>query len=63
MSQPKHSVAGLLEGSSAILTAVGGAIRGMPGRLAVSIVVDPLHLDNSLPVGFVDNVAVKGVYG
>ena len=33
MSRPKHSVAGLLEGPAVILTAVGGAIRGMPGRL------------------------------
>ena len=33
MSRPKHSVAGLLEGPAAILTAVGAAIRGMPGRL------------------------------
>ncbi len=33
MSQPKHSAAGLLEGSAAILTAVGAAIRGTPGGL------------------------------
>ena len=33
MSRPKHSAAGLLEGSAAILTAVGAAIRGMPGGI------------------------------
>ena len=33
MSRPKHSAAGLLEGSAAILTAVGAAIRGTPGGL------------------------------